>query len=101
MHGRSGVSGSTRRSPSVAPMTAATKPVAAPDPLETRPPSFSLEDAASIAKTVFGVEGELSFLDSERDQNLRISSVGGQSFVLKISNSADDLAAIEMQTLAM
>jgi 4-aminobutyrate aminotransferase-like enzyme/Ser/Thr protein kinase RdoA (MazF antagonist) len=74
---------------------------ASADPLETPPPSFSLEEAATIAGRVFGLSCVASALDSERDQNFRLLSDDGESFLLKISNSADDTGSIEMQTLAM
>ncbi len=70
------------------------------DPLDTPPPSYSLEGAADIGRDVFGVDSVASALDSERDQNFRLDGTDGRSFVLKISNRADDRAAIEMQTLA-
>lgn len=72
-----------------------------PDPLTTAPPSFSLEDASALATRLFGVTGTPSPLDSERDQNFRLMTDGRESFLLKISNPADEEAAIEMQTLAM
>jgi 4-aminobutyrate aminotransferase-like enzyme/Ser/Thr protein kinase RdoA (MazF antagonist) len=71
------------------------------DPLETAPPSLSLEEVEGISKRVFGRGGRVEALDSERDQNFRLRSMDGRSFLLKISNPADDLAAIEMQTEAM
>jgi 4-aminobutyrate aminotransferase-like enzyme/Ser/Thr protein kinase RdoA (MazF antagonist) len=71
------------------------------DPLETAPPSLSLEEVERISERVFGRGGRVEALDSERDQNFRLRSTDGESFLLKISNPADDVAAIEMQTEAM
>ena len=71
------------------------------DPLETAPPSLSLQEVERISKRVFGRGGRVEALDSERDQNFRLRSTDGESFLLKISNPADDVAAIEMQTEAM
>lgn len=71
------------------------------DPLETQPPSFSLEEAAAISERIFGLTGSASPLDSERDQNFRVVSREGQSFLLKVSNPADDSGALEMQTQAL
>jgi 4-aminobutyrate aminotransferase-like enzyme/Ser/Thr protein kinase RdoA (MazF antagonist) len=71
------------------------------DPLTTAPPSFSFEEAAAISQRIFGPTGAISSLDSERDQNFRLTTDDGRSYVLKISNSADDVGAIEMQTMAM
>lgn len=70
-------------------------------PLETPAPNFSLNDASVITQRFFDVTGRPSPLDSERDQNFRIASDDGRSFLLKISNAADEFGAIEMQTLAM
>jgi 4-aminobutyrate aminotransferase-like enzyme/Ser/Thr protein kinase RdoA (MazF antagonist) len=73
----------------------------APDPLETSAPGFSLEQALAISRRLFGVGASISALSSERDQNFRVLSAEGRSFLLKISNSADDLRVLEMQTEAM
>ncbi|MGH2694994.1 MAG: aminotransferase class III-fold pyridoxal phosphate-dependent enzyme, partial [Actinomycetota bacterium] len=72
----------------------------AADPLDTPPPAFSLSDAEAIAKRIFGIDGSAAALDSERDQNFCIVAGGERSFLLKISNPADQRAAIEMQTQA-
>jgi 4-aminobutyrate aminotransferase-like enzyme/Ser/Thr protein kinase RdoA (MazF antagonist) len=71
------------------------------DPLTTAPPTFSREDAAAISQRIFGVSGVASPLDSERDQNFRVIASDGRSFVLKVSNAADDFGPLEMQTEAM
>jgi Ser/Thr protein kinase RdoA (MazF antagonist) len=70
-----------------------------PDPLSTPPPAFSLENARAIAGRVFGLDVSVSPLDSERDQNVRLDAPGG-SFVLKISNLADELGPLDMQIQA-
>jgi 4-aminobutyrate aminotransferase-like enzyme/Ser/Thr protein kinase RdoA (MazF antagonist) len=81
-------------------MSNATVPAVPNDPLEAAPPSFSLEEAAALARRLFGIDGVAGPLDSERDQNFRIQSDDG-SFVLKISNVADSREVIEMQSEAM
>ena len=48
-----------------------------------------------------GSSGASTPLGSERDQNLRIAADDGNAYLLKISNPADDPAALEMQNLAM
>jgi 4-aminobutyrate aminotransferase-like enzyme/Ser/Thr protein kinase RdoA (MazF antagonist) len=70
------------------------------DPLHAQPPAFSTEEACRIAEQVFAVTGSLSPLPSERDQNFRVDD-GVRSFVLKISNPADDAAVVQMQTDAL
>jgi Ser/Thr protein kinase RdoA (MazF antagonist) len=47
------------------------------------------------------LSGSITPLDSERDQNFRVRTPDAQTFLLKISNQADELAALEMQTEAM
>ena len=69
------------------------------DPLKTPPPALSPADAEEVARAAFGVDGVASPLDSERDQNFKITA-GESSSLLKVSNRADDLAVLEMQTEA-
>lgn len=59
-----------------------------------------MERAADLARELFGVEAVAAPLDAERDQNLKLTSSDG-SFLLKISNPADDAGVVEMQNLAM
>jgi len=72
----------------------------AADPLSTPPPSLSPADAEAFARDAFGVDGVASPLDSERDQNFKLVVNDESSFLLKVSNHADDRAALEMQTEA-
>ena len=67
------------------------------DPLTTPPPALSQTDAEDVARVAFGLDGTASPLDSERDQNFRIVT-SESSFLLKVSNRADDPSALEMQT---
>ena len=76
-------------------------PASRSDPLDTPPPAFSLEEARAVAERVFGIAGAATPLGSERDQNLRLAANDGSSFLLKISNPADQRGALEMQSLAM
>lgn len=69
------------------------------DPLTTPPPALSTADAEDVARAVFGLDGVASALDSERDQNFKIDA-SESPFLLKVSNHADDLAVLEMQTEA-
>ena len=71
------------------------------DPLDTSPPALTAEQAEAIAHQIFGVTGVARPLDSERDQNFRIASELGRSFVLKVSNPADDRGSLELQNEAM
>ena len=55
-----------------------------------------MDQLHSLAARYFGVEGEVTPLVSERDQNARIGT-GEDSIVLKISNSAEDPSQRAMQ----
>jgi 4-aminobutyrate aminotransferase-like enzyme/Ser/Thr protein kinase RdoA (MazF antagonist) len=70
------------------------------DVLEARPPDVPNALAAKVARSIFGVEGEATPLDGERDRNFRIDGESG-SFVLKVGNPADAAGTVEMQVLAM
>ena len=69
--------------------------------LETRAPNFSIEEIKNIADKLFGLTGTLASLDSERDQNYHIVTPDGDQFVIKIANSAEDPAIIDMQIKAL
>jgi 4-aminobutyrate aminotransferase-like enzyme/Ser/Thr protein kinase RdoA (MazF antagonist) len=71
------------------------------DPLETTPPVLEPEVARQVLRKSFGIEGSLTPLDGERDQNFRVDAEAGQRFVLKISNPADDRPILEMQSAAL
>ena len=73
-----------------------------PDPLESTPPAFGAEATRQILREGFGVEpSSLKPLAGERDQNFRVDSAGGQRFLLKISNPADDGPILAMQAAAL
>jgi 4-aminobutyrate aminotransferase-like enzyme len=69
--------------------------------LSTRPPSFSTDEVLKIAKDLYGLDGSISPLDSERDQNSRIDTTNGDQFVLKIANSDVDPGILNMQIEAL
>jgi 4-aminobutyrate aminotransferase-like enzyme/Ser/Thr protein kinase RdoA (MazF antagonist) len=64
--------------------------------LETTPPRFSAEEVAAIAAELFGVEGEAHDLGSERDQTFLVGNG-----VLKISNTGEDPAALDLEAKAL
>ena len=73
-----------------------------PDPLESTPPAFGENAARQVLRERFGVESSsLRPLAGERDQNFRVDTAGGQRFLLKISNPADDRPVLEMQAAAL
>lgn len=65
--------------------------------LTTLPPAFSPDEVADAARELYGLSGALSPLDSERDQNFRLTEAGGTSWVLKIANAAEDAQALAFQ----
>ncbi|HEY2575589.1 MAG TPA: aminotransferase class III-fold pyridoxal phosphate-dependent enzyme [Streptosporangiaceae bacterium] len=71
------------------------------DPLVSTPPAFGLAAARRILSENFGLIGSLTPLAGERDQNFRVDVPDGQRFLLKISNPADGLATVTMQTAAL
>lgn len=64
-------------------------------------PAFSSAEAHELLRTHFGIEGELTALPSERDQNFRVETAAGQGVTFKIMNAAEPLAAIEFQTAVL
>jgi 4-aminobutyrate aminotransferase-like enzyme/Ser/Thr protein kinase RdoA (MazF antagonist) len=64
-------------------------------------PRLTQEDARSLALNLYGVVGEAVELPSERDQNFRIDSKGGDVFVLKIASESEALDTLEFQNSAM
>jgi Ser/Thr protein kinase RdoA (MazF antagonist) len=59
-------------------------------------PQWTVDDAARVARELFGVEGAASALPSERDQNFRI----GDGHVLKVANAAESPAFLDAQAAA-
>ncbi|HZD88192.1 MAG TPA: aminotransferase class III-fold pyridoxal phosphate-dependent enzyme [Gaiellaceae bacterium] len=68
--------------------------------LEATPPRYTAEQAARIAAEVFGLEGRAEDLGSERDQTFLIDD-GGAGAVLKISNSAEVAAVLDLEEAAI
>jgi len=87
-------------------------PVAAHRPLEkptsmTLPvivqhaPRFTPEGARHVAAGLFGLEGAVEALPSERDQNFHLALPSGEAFVLKISNAMERADLLDLQNAAM
>jgi Ser/Thr protein kinase RdoA (MazF antagonist) len=66
----------------------------------TPPPRYSTFEAEQLAKSKFGINGQANPLSSERDQNFLIRSEE-DSFILKISNSAESFDELDMQNKVM
>ncbi|HUM07671.1 MAG TPA: hypothetical protein VLT37_02215, partial [Acidocella sp.] len=69
--------------------------------LETSPPAFSTEAAASMAREIFGVDGTAHPLYGERDQNFRIKAASGSDIIVKILGPNEDPGSVEFQTAAL
>jgi 4-aminobutyrate aminotransferase-like enzyme/Ser/Thr protein kinase RdoA (MazF antagonist) len=64
--------------------------------LETSPPRFTSEEVAAIAADLFDLRGEVRDLGSERDQTFLV----GEG-VLKISNTGEDPAVLDLEAKAL
>jgi 4-aminobutyrate aminotransferase-like enzyme/Ser/Thr protein kinase RdoA (MazF antagonist) len=71
------------------------------DVLTTPAPEFSPQHVKDIANQLYGLTGTLSPLDSERDLNFRFDTDTGDQYVIKIANTAEDPAVIDMQIKAL
>lgn len=69
--------------------------------LLTPAPSFTAAEAETITKNLFGLTGTATALGSERDQNFHLVTDSGEQFVIKIANSSEDPAIIDMQLKAL
>lgn len=65
--------------------------------LETQPPEFSFQQAALFLQERYGLSGQLSHLDSERDQNFHLVTDAQDQYVVRIANHAEDPAIVDMQ----
>lgn len=71
-------------------------------PLASMPPAFGEEAADRILRDRFGLaRSSLAPLAGERDQNFRVDTADGRRLLLKISNPADGLSTVAMQTAAL
>jgi 4-aminobutyrate aminotransferase-like enzyme/Ser/Thr protein kinase RdoA (MazF antagonist) len=64
--------------------------------LETSPPRFTAEEVAAIAGDLFDLHGEVRDLGSERDQTFLVGER-----VLKISNTGEDPAVLDLEAKAL
>ncbi len=64
-------------------------------------PRFTEDAAVRIAWERFGIEAGAAALPSERDQNYLLTTSDGRRFVLKIANTTEDPAVLDLQDRAL
>jgi Ser/Thr protein kinase RdoA (MazF antagonist) len=65
-------------------------------------PRFTEEEAAALAEEIYGMNGQIQELPSERDQNFLLLHIAGQTrYVLKIANALEKRDVLELQTRAV
>jgi len=69
--------------------------------LTSTPPAFTKTDAINIAASNYGIQAQAYPLVSDKDQNFRLDTGNGKQYVLKISNSAEQLRFIDFQNCAL
>nr|WP_316650673.1 aminotransferase class III-fold pyridoxal phosphate-dependent enzyme [uncultured Gellertiella sp.] len=65
--------------------------------LSATPPLFTLDEIEGHARRHFGLEGTITPLYSERDQNSRLRAADGTAFILKIANADEPFDMLDCQ----
>lgn len=69
--------------------------------LASSPPVLSDGDAAALARDLYGIDGKVRRLTSERDTNFHLLADDGHGYVLKIANAAEPPEITNFQTEAL
>ena len=69
--------------------------------LRFNPPQFPVEEIAGIVGADYGLEGDWSPLDGERDQNVRLKCAGGAAYVVKIAGPDEAAEITDFQVQAL
>jgi 4-aminobutyrate aminotransferase-like enzyme/Ser/Thr protein kinase RdoA (MazF antagonist) len=69
--------------------------------LRANAPRLPLDQIAAFAADQYGLDGELTELYSERDQNLRLREKDGAAWVLKVASAEEDPGIIDCQLMTM
>ncbi len=69
--------------------------------LDRSVPAHPLPEVRDVAARYFGLHGDFEVLDSERDQNFRVTAEDGQRSILKISNRAETRDVVAFQVGAL
>ncbi len=65
------------------------------------PPLFSLGEVTNVLQDEYGLDGSLSSLVSERDQNFRLTTGGGIRYIVRIANAAEEREVTDCQAKAL
>lgn len=63
----------------------------------TAAPSLALDEVGALVSRLYGIEGSVQSLASERDQNCRIETPDGARYVVKISNPSEPVSIVDFQ----
>jgi 4-aminobutyrate aminotransferase-like enzyme/Ser/Thr protein kinase RdoA (MazF antagonist) len=69
--------------------------------LEAQRPALTNDEALGLAEEAYGLTGTVQPLPSERDQNFRLTTPTGESFVLKVSGAAEARDHLDFQNAAL
>ena len=69
--------------------------------LNFNPPRIPRERLVDLAREVWGVTGDFTPLEGERDQNHRVTKPDGTSYVLKVSAAGESEGAVDFQVAAL
>ncbi len=62
-----------------------------------RRPHLSESEAQAVAEEHYGLAGSIASLASERDQNFKLSTAGGEAYVLKVARAAEAEIQLEAE----
>jgi hypothetical protein len=82
-------------------MNVALKPPLSAADLNFNPAQLPLERLVESAREHWGVTGEFTPLEGERDQNHRVTTADGKSFVMKVSAAGESEGAVDFQIAAL
>lgn len=78
-----------------------TQPTRSLNAIAALPPDFAQPDVLALLEREYGLQGSLTALVSERDQNFRLGTAEGRRFVVKIANSAEPFEITDFQVRAL
>jgi len=69
--------------------------------LDRNLPRFSVDHLKTLVADLYGIEGDFTRQNAERDLSFKFQSKDGKAYVLKIANAADAEGIIDMQAKAL